>query len=138
MAAPIFDYINSISYGKDLSLTTRDGFDKEYNPYVVNRAFSYFHDSVLAANMMNERPHLDKRLQYRFLLSTLVTRKRFSEWFKNTTSDEDAEVVAEYYECSLKHARSITPLHSAEQLLLMRTRLDTGGASTRGTRNAKS
>jgi hypothetical protein len=47
-----YDYINAINAGKDL---TKGEFDeKGYVPFITNRQFSYFQDTVLAANEMNE------------------------------------------------------------------------------------
>ena len=92
-------------------------------------------DAVLAANLMNERPWLDAALQFRFLLNTLAARKRFSKWIK-TSVPNDVRLVAEYYGCGLRHAREIVALHSAEQMKIIRRRLEKGGAATKaGTRH---
>ena len=97
-------------------------------PFIVNRAFSYHEDSVLAANLMNERTHLDKRLQALFLLNTMRSRARFSRWLKPTVSD-DVREVAEYYGLSLRHARELVSLHTSDQLLSIRRRLEKGGTA---------
>lgn len=135
-SSPVFDYVNAITLTKDASKVENPIFDKEYVPFIVNRALSYFQDSVLAANVMNERPWLDKRLQFTFLLNTLRPRKRFSKWLKHNVS-EDARVVAEYYGCSLRQALSLTSLHSSDQLSYMRTRIYKGGHTSKGTGHDK-
>lgn len=124
----IWDYVNAITLTKDINLADNPVIDAVYEPFVVNRALSYFNECVLAANMMNERPWLPKRLQFLFLLGVLRPRKRFSKWYKYKISDE-ARVTAEYYGCSLRHAAPLTSLHTAEQLAHMRTRLFKGGRS---------
>jgi hypothetical protein len=101
-------------------------FEKEYIPFLVNRNFSYHEDSVLAANCMNERPFLDKRLQAAFLLNTLRSRKRFAKWQKSEC-DEDVVRIGEYYGCAYKQAKSLLPLHTPEQLTVIRARLEKGG-----------
>ena len=45
---------------------------KSYPPYIINRCLSGHVDSILFANAMNLNQHLDKRLQYDFLLNTLM------------------------------------------------------------------
>jgi len=124
----IWDYVNAITLTKDISLADSLTLDTVYEPFVVNRALSYFNECVMAANLMNESPHLPKRLQFLFLLGVLRPRKRFSKWFKHSISDE-ARVVSEYYGCSLRQAVPLTSLHSSEQLIHMRARLFKGGRS---------
>ena len=129
--SPVFEYVNAVTLTKDTSGLADPTFEKNYVPFIVNRALSYFQDSVLAANLMNERPWLDKRLQFLFLLNTLRPRKRFSKWLKHNVS-EDARVVAEYYGCSLRQAIPLTNLHSSDQLTHMRQRIYKGGFASKG------
>ena len=124
--SPVFEYVNAVTLTKDTTGLADPSFEKNYVPFIVNRALSYFQDSVLAANLMNERPWLDKRLQFLFLLNTLRPRKRFSKWLKHNTAS-DVYVVSEYYGCSTRHALSLVGLHNEDQLAYMKTRLYKGG-----------
>jgi hypothetical protein len=127
-----FEYVEAVSYSKNTALLEAPDFEKHYVPFIVNRAFSYHHDTILAANAMNERPWLDKRLQFQFFLNILRPRKRYSKWLKHQVSD-DARMVGEYYGCSLRHAVTLLPLHTSDQLTIIRQRLEKGGmASTKG------
>jgi hypothetical protein len=121
----------------DASVLTDATFDKDYNAFIINRALSYHSDAILVANALNERAHLDKKLQALFLINTLRPRKRYSKWVKAVVSD-DARVVAEYYGCSLRRARELVSLHSSEQLTNMCARLEKGGTKTKGSRHATS
>lgn len=123
--APIWRYYDAVCT-QDASILNEPEFEKEYNPFIINRGLSYHEDAVLAAAVLNERPWLDKKLQVLYLVNTLRPRKRFSKWVKAST-DEDARVTAEYYNVSMRAARDLVALHSADQLQVMRTRLDTGG-----------
>lgn len=124
----LFAYVDALSHSKQVSIMDEPEFEKDYVPFMVNRAFSYHEDSVLAANLMNERPFLDKKLQATFLLNTLRSRKRFAKWLKSET-DEDIQSLAEYYTCSYRHAKTLLPIHTAEQMKIVRARLDKGGAT---------
>lgn len=131
-SAPIWNYVNALSETKDRSVLDDPDFQKEYKAFIVNRALSYHSDSVLHANMMNERPWLEPALQFHFLLNTLRPRRRIAKWIKPTDSD-DVAAIAEYYEISLRKARDLVSLHSSEQLTIIRRRIDKGGvATTRG------
>jgi hypothetical protein len=94
-----FDYLNSINQSKTNLMrdTNNDALaESEYNAFVVNRGLSYFQDTIFVSNEMNRYTHLDKKLQYEFLLNIIRPRKRFSKWFKKEQND-DVEAVKEYY-----------------------------------------
>ena len=67
MSTP-FDYVKAISYTKE-DMIVDDITEKDYNPFIVNRALSMGIDTVLQANEMNQRHHLSKKLQFDFLLN---------------------------------------------------------------------
>ena len=52
-----FDYLNAINYTKK-DIMVDDIAEKQYNPFMVNRGLSYFQDTVLMANEMNQYAHL--------------------------------------------------------------------------------
>lgn len=125
-----FAYVDVVSQSKNRAVMQEPEFPRDYQPWLINRAFSYHPDSILAANQMNLRASLDVRLQFLYLLNTLAPRKRFAKWHKPTTAD-DVLLVAEYYECSVRHARNILPLHSPDQLKKIAATLDKGGKVTK-------
>lgn len=137
MAAKLWQYLDAVSAKRDASIVEDMDFEKEYQSFLINRALSYHVDAILAANFMNERPLLDKRLQVFFLVNTLRPRKRFSKWLKSTPSDT-AKMIAEYYGCSVKRALELVDLHTADQLLVIQKRVDKGGFSkTSASQNTK-
>ena len=76
-----FDYVNDINYGKK-NIMVDDVAEKDYNAFIVNRALSYFNDTVLYANEMNIHHSLDSKLQYSFLINIVRKQKRWSKWLK--------------------------------------------------------
>jgi hypothetical protein len=120
-----FDFINSISHSKD-RLIVDEWSEKQYNPYLVNKGLSYGHDTVIPANEMNSRPHLDKILQYDFLINIIRSKKRFNKWIKQEKID-DLEVLKEYYGYSTEKAKEVLPLLSPLQLENIRTKIMKGG-----------
>lgn len=122
-----FDYVNQISYGKK-DLIVDDLSEKAYVPFLTNRSLSYHQDCVLFANEMNQRHHLDKKLQNSYLLNTIRGRKRpYVKWSKEEVSD-DLECVKLAYGYSDAKARQILPLLTPEQLADLKQITDTGGA----------
>lgn len=118
-----FDYVKSINETKqDLAIDDC----KAYDPFLTNRSLSYFPDTVAAANVMNQYSHLDKKLQYHFLLNIVRKRKRFSKWNK-VDQDENVKAIKEYYGYSDEKARSVISLLSPDQINSIKKRIYKGG-----------
>ena len=120
-----FEYLNAINHTKQ-NIMVDDITEKEYNPFMVNRGLSYFHDTVLMANEMNQNAHLDNRLQFDFFINIVRKKKRFSKWFKPEIVS-DVEVVKKYYGYSNEKARQVLTLLTTEQLDLLKQKVYKGG-----------
>ena len=120
-----FDYIKEINYGKN-NIMVDDIAEKQYNPFMVNRGLSYFQDTVLMANEMNQYAHLDNRLQFDFLINIVRKRKRFSKWNKPEVAT-DLDVIKEYYGYSNEKARMVHNLLTDNQITELRRKVFKGG-----------
>ena len=120
-----FKFTEAINYTKK-NIMIDDITEKSYNPFIVNRSLSYFHDTVLAANEMNINHHIDNRLQFDFFINIVRKRKRFSKWFK-PEEISDLETVKEYYGYSNEKARQVLTLLSTEQINELKTKVAKGG-----------
>lgn len=101
-----FDFLNSINTSKQNLIRDEGRGASEYAPYLMNKGLSQFADTIMHANEMNTRWHMDKQMQYEFLLHSVRPRKRVSKWAKK----EDAEVVqtiSELFGCSIKKAEEV-------------------------------
>jgi len=122
-----FAFVNAINIEKK-DLIVDDITENQYVPFMVNRQLSYFQDTVLVANEMNRYHHLDKKLQFHFLLNIVRKRKRFSKWSK-ADSINDMEIVKEYYGYSNEKARQALSLLSEDSLEQIKSKVDKGGRS---------
>jgi hypothetical protein len=120
-----FDFINAIHYSKE-NLIVDDWSEKQYNPYIINKGLSYGPDTVIPANEMNSRPHLDKILQFHFLINIIRPKKRFNKWIKAEKID-DLEVVKEYYGYSTEKAKQVLPLLDDKIIDDMKRKITKGG-----------
>ena len=120
-----FEYLTAINDTKN-DIMVDDIAEKAYNPFMVNRGLSYFQDTVLMANEMNQHAHLDNRLQFDFLINIVRRRKRFSKWMKPETAS-DVEVVKEYYGYSNEKARQALTLLTPEQINALEKKVTKGG-----------
>ena len=122
-----FDYVKAINYTKS-NLIVDDLTEKEYNPFIVNRALSMGMDTVLQANEMNRSPHLEKRLQFDFLLNSISKRKRFDKW-QQAEKSEDLEYVKQYFNYSYPKAVQALSILSPKQLNEIKTILNKKGGT---------
>jgi len=120
-----FEYLNSINYTKQ-DIMHDDIAEKSYNAFMTNRTLSYFQDTIFFANEMNRYHHLDKKLQFHFLINIVRKRKRFSKWDKPELVS-DIDVVKEYYGYSNEKARQALTLLSPSQIEEIRKKVSKGG-----------
>jgi len=125
MALTPFDYLNEINSGKKDIIVDSDT-EKEYNAFMVNKGLGFFEDTARMANVMNVHHHIDKKLQFQFLLNIVRKRKRFSKWFKPEKSS-DLDAVKEYYGYSTEKARQALTLLSSEQIDILKKKVYKGG-----------
>ena len=123
----LFDYVNSINDTKQ-DIMIDDTSEKIYNSFTINRTFSYFKDTAVLANVMNQYHHLENKLQYHFLLNIIRKKKRFSKWMKPDV-DRDLEVVKEYYGYSNEKAKQVMGLLRKDQITVLRRKVNKGGKS---------
>ena len=121
-----FDYATAILQSKQ-QLIVDDLTEKEYQPFLVNRALSQHKDCILFANEMNRRHHLDKKMQNDFLLNTVRSMKRpFAKWAKAEKND-DLECIKLAFSLSDSKAREALRLLSKEQILQLKEDTYKGG-----------
>ena len=120
-----FDFVKAISYSKK-NIMIDDLIEEEYNSFIINRALSYYPDTILYANEMNKNHHLDGRLQFDFFINIIKKRKRFSPWLR-ATEIENLDVIKEYYGYSNEKAKSVLSLFNNKQIENLKQRIYKGG-----------
>ena len=101
-------------------------WERKYAPYIINRCLSGFIDTILFANEMNMNSHLDKKLQYDFLINIIRPKKRFSPWLKKEKFNS-LELVKQYYGYSDEKAKMALKILTEEQLEFIKSKLNRGG-----------
>ena len=120
-----FDFVNAIHYTKQ-ELIVDDWSEKQYKPFIVNKSLSFGSDTVIQANEMNRHPHLDKKLQFDFLINKIRPLKRFNKWLK-AEKIKDLEAVKQYYNYSTEKALQAMRILTPDHLNTIKKRLYTGG-----------
>ena len=119
-----YEYINAINSGKKIS--SKDLDEKVYVPFITNRQFSYFQDTILPANEMNANHHIHKESQFSFFINIVRPQKRFSKWSK-TEHHDDLEAIVQYFDYSYEKAKVVMDILSAEDINNIKKKLEIGG-----------
>ena len=124
------DYLNSINLSKENLMDTDPESERQYPPYVVNRCYSGFIDTILLANEMNLNSHIDKKLQYDFYINIIRPKKRFSPWLKKEKLDS-LDCIKQYYGYSDEKAKVALRILTEDQIEFIKTKLNRGGKHER-------
>ena len=118
-----FDWINSINR-HDYIMTPE--CENKYNPFMVNRGFSLFLDTIMQANRCNQMSHLPLRMQYDYMFHSIPKNKRFSKWFKPDRTEKH-KTIKEYYDWSDEKVDAVIDLFDDEVIDKMKNELRKGG-----------
>ena len=110
--------------------TEDEQWEKKYPPFIVNKCLAPFQDTIMLVNEINQLHHLDKKLQYDFLLNSLRTRKRFAPWVK-ATKLENLEYVKEFYGYNNEKAKVALDILTDEQISAIKQKMNKGGRDGR-------
>ena len=125
------EYLNAVNHTKEPLMDTEDEvWEKKYPPFIVNKCIAPFQDTIMLVNEMNRLHHLDKKLQFDFLLNSIRTRKRFAPWLK-ANKQSNLEYVKEFYGYSNAKAKAALDVLSDDQLATIKRRLYKGGKNGR-------
>jgi hypothetical protein len=120
-----FDFIKSINqheYSID-QLT-----ENEYNPFITNRNFSLFPDTILYANLMNLNSHIDKKMQYDYYYNSIQKKNRFKKWpKKKNVSSENIELIQEIYKYNVNKAKQVLSALTESQIEMIKEKQKKGG-----------
>lgn len=129
---PFKFFLSSINTTKEnVLLDDSNGkIEEAYNPFIINKTLSYFPDTIMQSNTMNQFFDIDKKLQYDFLLNSIRKKKRFSRWIKSNI-EENVDIVKQYYKVGNEKAVEILSLLNDEQISIIKSELSEGGISGR-------
>lgn len=120
------DWLNSINFTKINLMEENSEAYKDYAPYIINRCLSGSIDCILFANEMNINCHLDKDMQYSFLLNCIRKKKRFSPWLRKEKI-ENLNIIKDYYGYSNEKAEQALKILNEDQINFIKKKLNRGG-----------
>ena len=131
MSYELKEYLKAINSSKEKLMDSEDEqWEKKYAPFIVNKCVAPFPDTLMLVNEINQLHHLDKKLQFDFLLNSLRTRKRYTPWMK-AKKLKNLEYVKEYYGYNNEKAKIALDILSDEQISAIKQKLNKGGKNGR-------
>jgi len=119
------DYLNGINL-KQGDIHEDERAMKKYPSFVVNKCLAGHIDCIMHVNEMNRMYDLDPDMQYNYYLYSIRKSKRFEPWNKVQT-DNDLELVKQFYGYSTDKARDALKLLNKDQLEVIKSKLNIGG-----------
>lgn len=129
-----FDFVNAINYSKvdmfPIDPQTGERLkrpDSEYVKFIINRAMSYFPDTIMFANAANQSlNNVPNECHFDFYRYGVSKRKRFAKWAKPVKND-DIDLICKYYGYSIDKAVEVIDLLGSQKLAEIRAMFDHGG-----------
>lgn len=124
-----FDFVKSITTTKENLMEHSEANEKDYNPYLVNKALSFHYDTILYANLMNSNSHIDKKIQYDYYMNSICKKPRYSKWYKEQ-QNENVDAIMKYYGFSRRKAEDVLDCFTDEQLNEIKNSIREGGVKS--------
>ena len=123
-----FDFIDALSKESTKSNFIDDTeIEKAYIPFIINRHYSQFIDTVMLANQMNQMHHLDNKMQFEFYRALIKKQKRFTKWVKKTEDDKNVKMIQELFGYSRHKAISALSILTSDQIKQLKKEILKGG-----------
>ena len=128
MIENVFDIVNIINSNKKHKedLVEDSELQKHYFPYIINRNFAKYADTLYFAQEMNLNHHLDKKLQYSFLINTVRPGMRFDKKIEKVENANSA-LISEYFGFNPKKTRTALSILSDNQISMIKEETEKGG-----------
>lgn len=125
-----FDYVKDITFNKQY-LMNDEWSEKQYNAFVINRAFCLHSDTLFHAQEMNKAAHLDSKMQHDYLFHAIRKKRRFEKWPWKKTNLEEIELLQHVYKYSREKAREALKLLTQDQLNMIKKQQEEKGGIIR-------
>lgn len=116
-----FDFAKAVGHTKRDLLAEDETAINDYNPFMMNKIFSQFDDTIFHANEMNMAKDLPPAANFYYYMGALRSRNRFAKWHKPENLD-DIKLIQAQYECSPRVARQYLKILSTDQVEQIRKR----------------
>jgi len=122
----MFDFLGDITKTKQNILRQDSDAERDYSPWIINKALSMNIETVLYAQEMNSNYGLTKQMQYDFYVSSIRPGYRKMTWAKDV-NNEDVKMLQAHYQINREKATDLLSVLTAAQLEEIKMKTDKGG-----------
>ena len=101
--------------------------EKDYVPFVINKALAHHYDCIFYANQMNIHCQIDRKMQYDLLLNTIRPYKRPYQKWQKMEEVENLDAVKEFFNFSNEKAKAALCILTDDQISEIKKELNKGG-----------
>ena len=101
--------------------------EKDYVPFIVNKALSHHYDCIFYAIQMNIHCQIDRKMQYDLLLNTIRPYKRPYQKWQKMEEVENLDAVKEFFNFSNEKAKAALCILTDDQISEIKKELNKGG-----------
>lgn len=130
----LFDILNNINSGKDRSLFHVSNYEKDYNPFMINRALMQNQRTVMIAQQANRAVLIDKEMHHDFMICAIKKNNSRAKWKKPDEKSEYLEHVKNFYKVNEKVALQYLNILTIEECKVLLKKFDKGGRVGRGSK----
>lgn len=113
--ADLFTYIKRLTNKQPID-ESKEEFEKGYSKYMINRFFSCEKSFVMLAKEMN-RDGITNEMHFDFMDTIIPKSNKFIRYnLKKSKVDKEIKYIADFYQCSLQHAKQYRKLISKEDM----------------------
>lgn len=123
----LFDILNNINSGKDCSLFHESNYEKDYNPFMINRALMQNQRTVMIAQQANKAVLIDKEMHHEFMMHAIKKNNSRAKWKKPDDKSEYLECVKQFYKVSEKVALQYLNILTIDECKVLLRKFDKGG-----------
>lgn len=109
----VFSFIKSLSFSKEYLYNEKT--EKEFNIFLICKAFSYYLDTVIFAEDVSKMKHVTNKMKHDYLLHSIRSRNRYTPWFKRENPD-DFELVQKHFKYSSSKTKIVMKILTKEDI----------------------
>lgn len=123
-----FTIVNSINSGKSI-FDEHDlvAIEASYVPFIINRQFSLFTDTIFHCNELNKYSDMSKKAQYLYYFHSVKPKKRYAKWPKKNKTD-NLQMISDYFKINYRKSAQLLMLLNENQLKEIHESAQTGGS----------
>ena len=119
-----FSFVSAITETKE---DFYDGNEREYNPFIINKALSFNLDCLFHVCELNKYQAIPKKSQFQYLMGSIDKKRRSGRWVRKDVLPSDIELLKEAFGYSDSNAMIALELMTDKAMIDLKNKMSKGG-----------